>query len=50
MICYDCSPDSVRNEAIGVCNLCSAGICRKHVVEVEKPITVLHPIDQEVRL
>ena len=50
MICYDCSPDSVRNEAVGVCNFCSAGICRKHAVEVEKPITILHPIDQEVTL
>ena len=50
MICYDCSADSVRNEAVGVCNSCSAGLCRKHAVEVEKPITVLHPIDQEVTL
>jgi hypothetical protein len=50
MICYDCSLDSVSNEAVGVCNCCSAGICRKHAVEVEKPVTVMHPIDQEITL
>jgi hypothetical protein len=43
MISYDCSPDSVRNEAVGVCNSCSAGICRKHAVEVEKAHNRLAP-------
>jgi hypothetical protein len=50
MICYDCTPDSVSNEAVGVCNYCSAGICRKHAVDLEKPITVLHIVDKVVTL
>jgi hypothetical protein len=33
MICYDCSRDSVNKDAVGICNRCSSGICRKHAVE-----------------
>jgi hypothetical protein len=40
MNCYDCSRESVANPAVAVCNVCSAGICRKHLLETDRAVTV----------
>ena len=40
MNCYDCSRESLDNPAVAVCNVCSAGICRKHLVETDRAVTV----------
>jgi hypothetical protein len=40
MNCYDCFRESVTNLAVAVCNVCSAGICSKHLVETDRAVTV----------
>ena len=40
MNCYDCARESVNNPAVAVCNVCSAGLCRKHLIETDRAITV----------
>ena len=50
MNCYDCSRESVGNPAVAVCNVCSVGICRKHVVETEPVVTVTRPLNRAEEL
>ena len=38
MNCYDCARESVDNSAVAVCSVCSAGICRKHLVETDRAV------------
>lgn len=50
MNCYDCSLQSNRREAVGLCRNCSAGLCSEHVHEEEQEITVVRIINREVAL
>jgi len=50
MNCYDCSRESVDNPAVAVCNVCSAGICRKHLVETDRAVTVTRLLNREEEL
>jgi hypothetical protein len=50
MNCCDCSTESVANPAVGVCHVCSAGICRKHLVETDRAVTVIRLINREEEL
>jgi hypothetical protein len=50
MNCYDCSRESVDKPAVAVCNVCSAGICRTHLVETDRPVTATRLLNREVEL
>jgi hypothetical protein len=50
MNCYDCSLESVGNPAAAVCSVCSAGICRKHLVEIDRAVAVTRLLNREEEL
>jgi hypothetical protein len=50
MNCYDCSRESVASPAVAVCDVCSAGICRKHLVETDRAITVTRLLNRAEEL
>ena len=40
MNCCDCARESVNNPAVAVCQVCSAGLCRKQLIETGRAVTV----------
>ncbi len=46
MICYDCSRDSVTNDAVAVCSVCLREFCRKHAIETDRAVTVTRLINR----
>ncbi len=50
MNCYDCALELADNPAVAVCNMCSARICRKHLVETDRAVTVTRILNREEEL
>ena len=50
MLCYECSRDKTRREAVGLCNHCSVALCPDHACIVNDPVTAIYPISKTVVL
>lgn len=50
MCCYDCSKAGQRQDAVGICHHCSAGICKEHVAIVDDPVTMTVLVERKIIL
>ena len=50
MNCLECSLEGRQEPAIGICHSCSAGLCRRHAIVVERRIEIAVPVCKTVAL